>query len=625
MKPTIPSTKKQMSLFDCPSDETLKKNKKRKKLAQIEIPPEGWAKPEWPVTYITEYSSLGSVVEDLLKYRAIGFDIETTGLDPHDPNTKIRLLQFARPGKTWVVDLFMVKDIGPLANIITSNKVTKVGHYLKFECSILMEILKCEPKRLFCTYVAAKLLSAGERKECTLAAVAKENLNVSLNKEEQISDWNSPNISTKQIEYAALDAEIALKVSKVQLDKLIQESLQEIALLEFNLIAPVVQVELNGIFLNTVKWMDNAYSLEKSCRSLESELQQEAEKIGLLGFNPRSVPQKLKLLQLMGLNISSTDESTMKRYRNQLPIIDTMLEFSDIQKKVSSWGEKYLEYINPYTGRIHPTFDSLGTATGRYACNTPNLQQIPRTKVWRSCFIPQPGFVFVVTDYSQIELRVAGEMTQDPAMLYAYRNGIDIHRLTASTVFGCKPEEVTKEQRQASKAINFGLIYSMSAKGLKTYARDGYGVHMTDADAEAFRQKYFNLYKEVKKWHRETYKKIENGMKEVRTVGGRLRKWSPDTPIWIGAALNTPVQGTAADGMKQAQIILHNQLKQFDKKDVIGAVNLIHDEVVIEVRKEMAEDVKVVVEQSLIKGMQTYIHTVPVEVETGVGTSWADK
>lgn len=584
-----------------------------------------YAKPAWPWEYVTDPNDLPRIAEDLSKRPLNGLDIETTGVDPHQD--RVRLVQLARHGQTYLLDLFRLGTLGPVADVLKGGPI-KVGHVLKFETKMLNATQGIEPYPLFCTHTANKLIDR-QYSGNTLAEVADNYLGIKMDKTEQASDWSAPELSERQLDYAALDAEAPVKLYQPMADALLADGLGHIAQLEFDLIHPVAALETAGIKIDVERWRKNADELEQEANQLEAQLKQLLHEEGFPGaarFNARSPQQVMEALHAVGPQVKSTREETLKKYRMRYPFVDVLLKYREVHKKVSSWGHKYLEHLNEHTHRFHPKFDPLGAASGRYSCSSPNLQQIPHTAFWRGCFIAEDGYLILVADYSQIELRVAAAIARDQDMLEAYKAGIDIHRLTAATVYGGRVEAVTKDQRQAAKAINFGLIYGMSAEGLKHYARSSYGVILSDAEARQFRSRYFQRYGGIKRWHEEQKIELESGrMREIRTLGGRVRKWTPDKVPWLGIILNTPVQGTAADGMKQSQVILHKRLKAAGYGDGARVVNLVHDEIVMEVRKDLIGEVSPLLCQSMVDGMKVYIKDVPIEVEPLVGDSWAAK
>jgi DNA polymerase-1 len=267
------------------------------------------------------------------------------------------------------------------------------------------------------------------------------------------------------------------------------------------------------------------------------------------------------------------------------------------------------------------------------SCSDPNLQQIPRGSDYRRCFAARPGFVLVKADYSQIELRIAAKIADEPVMLAAYRDGRDLHTLTAARLLGKRPEEVAKADRQLAKAVNFGLLFGMGWKSLRGYALANYGVRMTDDEAQAYREAFFRLYPGLRGWHRRVGGRVEAlfdrdpaGTHEVRTLGGRRRVLPVAKRDAAGQpypnrteALNTPVQGAGADGLKAAVALLWQR-----RVECPGAAPVLfcHDEVVVEAAAADADRAAVWLRKAMADGMAPLIAPVPVEVEVAVGRTW---
>jgi DNA polymerase I-like protein with 3'-5' exonuclease and polymerase domains len=254
-------------------------------------------------------------------------------------------------------------------------------------------------------------------------------------------------------------------------------------------------------------------------------------------------------------------------------------------------------------------------------CSKPNLQQIPRLKDFRKCFRPLPGKKLIIADYSQVELRIAAQISGDEKMIQAYNQGQDLHKLTAAWTNEVSVADVTSEMRQLSKAINFGLVFGMGAEQLVIYAFSSYGVVLTLNQARQFRAKYFKAYEGVNAWQQKTFRQIKpKGV--VRTLSGRLRYLEANAH---NEYLNSQVQGTGADGLKRALRILYDRLKCYGGRARI--VHMVHDEIAIEAddEPEFLVQVRADLERSMIEGMSEFITKVPIVVDSGVGCSWAEK
>ena len=250
------------------------------------------------------------------------------------------------------------------------------------------------------------------------------------------------------------------------------------------------------------------------------------------------------------------------------------------------------------------------------SCGGPNIQQIPRDKHFRACFSASKGNKLVIADYSQIELRVVAEISRDERMIKAYRNGEDLHRLTASLISGKHIEEVTKEERQSAKAMNFGLVFAMGAKGLQSYAKETYDVDMTLEQAEQFRNRFFHAYQGVAAWH----KRLKNNPPlQSRTVAGRKHVYGGHSGL--SGLCNTPVQGSAADIIKNALGMLVDKLDNTNTK----IVAVVHDEIVLETERNQAPEVANILKETMEKAGAQYLRLVPLLAEVQIADNWAEK
>ena len=317
----------------------------------------------------------------------------------------------------------------------------------------------------------------------------------------------------------------------------------------------------------------------------------------------------------------STDEEVLQELAADYPLPKVLLEHRALSKLKSTYTDSLPRMVNAKTGRVHTTFGQATAVTGRLASNDPNLQNIPvRTaegRRIREAFIAPPGHVLVSADYSQVELRIMAHLSEDPALLHAFHAGHDIHRVTAGEIFSVTPEEVSSDQRRYIKAVNFGLIYGMSAFGLAQQLGIERGA------AQQFIDKYFTRYPGVAEYMRRT-REVARRQGYVETVFGR-RLWLPDINAAGGprragaerAAINAPMQGTAADLIKLAMIAVQNWL---DRERLATKLLLqVHDELVLEVPQAEQERV-----QRELPALMTGVATlrVPLVVDVGIGANW---
>ncbi|WP_213699015.1 bifunctional 3'-5' exonuclease/DNA polymerase [Acetomicrobium sp.] len=543
----------------------------------------------------------------------LAIDTETTGLDPL--KDRIRLVQIGAPGEPpLLLDMFALereKTISALNELLEDIGKTKLFHNAKFDLSFLKVAGVNVEGPIFDTMLAEQLIISGlGNSSVKLSDLSLKYLHRPLSKEQQTSDW-SGELSKGQLEYAARDVTVLLELYTPITQGIKKAKLSEVAQIEFETLPAVVALELNGILLDRQK-------LEKLTGQLHTELEEaEANCRNLFGdgINLNSPKQLLEALEKRGIKTDKTDAATLKSMEKKHPEASVILRYRKASKAVSTFTEKLPGFIHPVTGRIHPSYWQLGAATGRFSCSNPNLQQIPNELRFRECFIPAPGNKFVIADYSQIELRVAAAISRDPVMLKAYRTGEDLHRQTAAILTGKDPADIDKKERQLAKAVNFGLLFAMGARGLSDYAENSYGVKMSVREAEEFKGKFFDHYTGLRDWHKCTK---SGSYYEARTLKGRRRLWS--TVSSLNERLNMPVQGTAADIMKIALARLPKALQGTEAK----LVAIIHDEIILEVPEDKAEEAKRMLVTVMESAGDGFID-IPLVAEAAIADSWAGK
>lgn len=387
------------------------------------------------------------------------------------------------------------------------------------------------------------------------------------------------------------------------------------------------QTELNGIYID-LEGLDNVRAEYKqkemeALNILQSQYDinwNSPQQVQDVLFNQEGLPT-LKLSEKTGK--PSADAKVLKKlasmgYKLPQQILDYKFYYGANSKFLSKWGN-----YAKYDGRIHPNFNITNVVTGRTSCSDPNLQQVPRNKDLRSLFTAPPGRVFIEADYSQIELRVAAHYAQESNMLKIYREGGDIHTETARTLCGGEP---TKEDRSKAKAVNFGFLYGMQAKGFVDYAFDSYGVVFTSSEAERYRDLFFQKYSRLLTWHDKMAQLCEaNG--GVSNLFGRFRalpkiysqyKWERNEAV--RRAINSPVQGTASDLLLCAAVQIQNELgPKYDLK-IVGTV---HDSILAEIPQECADecvaDIKRIMSHPEALDVFGIEFSLPIESDVGVG------
>jgi DNA polymerase-1 len=318
---------------------------------------------------------------------------------------------------------------------------------------------------------------------------------------------------------------------------------------------------------------------------------------------------------VLGVELPDTKDETLAFHAKEHEFIAALRNYRKAFKLASTYGAGWLESGYQQQGRIYASWRQLRAATGRMACDHPNLQNIPRSGTLRSCIRAPEGRVFVIADYSQIELRIAAKISGDTEMLAAYAEGQDLHTLTAQSLTGYK--DVSKDDRKLAKAVNFGLLYGMGAKGLQSYALRSYGVEMSLEEAVLYRRRFFETYPGLKRWHDNERRAWHRNEGETRTLTGR-RRMSVER---LTDRLNAPVQGTAADGLKLALAFLWKR-----RDECPGAVPILvcHDEVVVECDADKAEEAKEWLDQAMNDGMDAVVNvTEPhILIEVEASASW---
>ncbi len=326
----------------------------------------------------------------------------------------------------------------------------------------------------------------------------------------------------------------------------------------------------------------------------------------------------------------STKRSELLRAAHYPPIL-ALVKLSRIDKILTSFGQTLTALVSPATGRIHAHYRVASTASGRASCAGPNLQQIPRDPRFRALFVPAPGFVFIVADYSSMELRAAAYRSRDAAMTAAFEQGLDLHKLTAARMTGKPLEEVTDEERKGAKAVNFGAIYGQGAAGLVQSAWAQWGLVLDLTEAKAWLKTFDDTYYGFAQWRRDHYRRCEERLRIVigkdadRGIGRIYPKSRvPEGESFYTRCCNLPVQGACADASMLALAYVDDRL--FEAGIDGGPVAWLHDEIVLEVREDQAERAAEILKQSMIDGFAETFPGAPLNglVEPHIGLNWGE-
>jgi DNA polymerase-1 len=572
-------------------------------------------------TLVKNASELAGIAKTLEETEVVSVDVETTALSPRDG--RIRLLQLATPDETFVVDVFETDDLTPLKEVLEEGPV-KALHNGKFDYAFLKSQHGISLSPIFDTMLAAQLLAGGDQSPSfSLEAVAKRHIDVEIDKSARMDDW-SGKLSKAQIEYAARDASVLLPLHERLAKELEEEKLGAVSKIEFRAVAAIAEIELAGIKLDVQRWKELELTVRKrrdeKALALEAQFPAPEGVLPLEGLGPwlnlNSPQQIIEAFRTLGIELPDTRVWTLLKVDH--PAAQLLLEYRELQKKLGTYLETYPSFIHPKTGRIHANFLQCRVPTGRLACTNPNVQQIPHENEFRSCFVAEQGNVLVVADYSQIELRILAEVSDDPGFVRAFQEGEDLHRVTAATMFGVEKDGVTKEQRSAAKRINFGLAYGRGAKSLS--AQLG-----TDEErARALIDEYFANYPKVQRYLQSTAARAMK-TRTLRTLSGRVRKFGDPSKldsVTKGAmrreAMNYPIQGASADIAKLALNYVREELEGIDAR----LINCIHDEFVVECAEEIAAEVSEKTKAAMIRAGEKLLKRVPVEVEAAISHEW---
>ena len=418
------------------------------------------------------------------------------------------------------------------------------------------------------------------------------------------------------------------KVSEKTLEELSKiDSINLFNEIEMPLVKVLGEMQVNGIYVDKEELISFGSKLKEQIETLKTEI------YNLCGeeFNINSTQQlgtilfeKLKLpVYKKTKNGYSTDVEILEKLKPEHPVIEKILEYRSLMKLNSTYVEGLLTYVNERTHRIHSYFHQTITATGRISSTEPNLQNIPTRyelgKLLRKAFKPADGYIFIDADYSQIELRVLAHISGDRTMLKAFRNDEDIHKQAASKVFDVPIEEVTKEQRTSAKAVNFGIVYGISDFGLSEQL--GISKKLAKKYIEQYLEKYSGIKKFMDKIVDETREKgyVETLFHRRRYIPELTSNNYMVRQFGARAAMNTPIQGTAADIMKIAMINVFNRLRKekLDAKIILQ----VHDELIVEAKKECQEQVETILKEEMESAMKLKI---PLKVEISEANNWYD-
>jgi DNA polymerase-1 len=606
------------------------------------------AKPEEVVktVIVRDEAGLHDLVNTLNNAKAIVWDVETTSTDQMMAEL-VGIALAVDSGTGFYVpvghqngeQLPLQTVIGALRGPLTNPKIEKQAHNAGYDL-VVMQRYGIDVSPITFDTMVAEWMRDTTSKFLGLKAFANQYLKVHMTEITELIGTGKKQITMDAVPieqaapYAAADAAITYRaveylrpelVQYPQVKKLFDE-------LEMPLIPVIAAMEQNGVVLDIPYLAKLSEELTHELNKLEQEIYDLSGGYGKFNINS---PKQLNdvLFDKLGLSVQgikktqhgySTDAATLDNLKGQHEIVDKILNYRELSKLKGTYVDALPVLVNPRTGRVHTNYNQTGSSTGRFSSSNPNLQNIPiRTELGRRvrrAFIAPQGTRLLSVDYSQVELRILAHISHDKTLLEAFAQNQDIHKATAATVYGIPLEAVTYEQRNFAKRVNFGLIYGMGAFRL---ARES---NLTLAEAQAFIDTYFNRLPGVRRYLDETLKFVhEHGY--VETLLGRrgdfkILKSSLNQQTrqgWERAAINMPIQGTAADIIKKAMIELHHELRR--RKLRAKMVLQVHDELVLEAPENAIPETRDLVEQ-VMEG--AYPLDAPLRANAEVGENWCD-
>jgi len=406
-----------------------------------------------------------------------------------------------------------------------------------------------------------------------------------------------------------IDDRISIEQMKIGNKSIVEElktnDLGAVFQLEMDCLPVIAQMELNGMLIDRQKLDQLLNNLKKNLTPMDKQLHDYFGNINL------DSSQQLKdVCNSKGIQIAGTKREILLPLANDYPILQTIIEYRRITGHINKCKE-ILKNIDSETKRVHPLYNQV-VDTGRMSCSNPNIHGIPKLNEFRSLFVAPEGSKIIRADFSQIELRVAAKISRDPTMINAFKAKKDLHKLTASLIMDKPIQDVSDPERQRAKAVNFGLLFGMSAKSLQEYAMISYQIFLSMEDSERFRYRFYSSYKGFEDWQQKQLCK-----NETRTLSNRRRIWKDQSPKPT-QLFNSPIQGTAADILKRSLVLLSDKLFGWDAK-IIGTI---HDEILVETPDECVAPVKEVVENSMIEAGKFYLESVPVKVDVSDSGTW---
>ena len=598
---------------------------------------------------ITNMKALELLMKDIYDLGYFVFDLETDSLNVIDANLigvaiclsvkrsyYIPLAHKDEDGKIIEEQIDFKEALKQLNNILSNSSLIKIGHNIKYDIAVLKRY-KIDVVSFEDTMLMSYINDAGNHRH-GMDELAKVHFNRDTIKFKDVVGTGKSQITfdyveiEKAIEYAAEDAEITFKLYLLLKKKLSEEkNISAYNYLEKPLVASILEMEINGIKINTEYLQSLSSEFEKKINSLEKTI----FKLCGVEFNIGS-PKQLGDVLFNKLNLTPPKKTKTGEFSTGIEVLEDLafegnkvaedlITWRQLSKLKNTYTEALQTHINKTTQRIHTSYAMASTNTGRLSSSDPNLQNIPirstEGRLIRKAFIAEKGYKILSADYSQVELRVLAHIAKIEPLIAAFKNGEDIHALTASEIFSTDIKKITPDLRRRAKAVNFGIIYGISAFGLAKQ------LSISNHEANNFIKKYFDKFPGIKKYMEDT-KALCREQGYVETLCGRKcffpkikDKNFAYRSFQERAAINAPIQGTAADIIKRAMIKIYE--KNISNNNDCKMLLQVHDELIFEVKESKIEKYQALIRQEMENALDPLISLdVPLLVESSFGDNW---
>ena len=598
---------------------------------------------------ITNMKALELLIKDIYDLGYFVFDLETDSLNVIDANLVgvaiclsvkrsyyIPLAHKDENGKIIKEQIDFKEALKQLNNILSNSSLIKIGHNIKYDIAVLKRY-KIDVVSFEDTMLMSYINDAGNHRH-GMDELAKVHFNRDTIKFKDVVGTGKSQITfdyveiEKAIEYAAEDAEITFKLYLLLKKKLSEgKNISAYNYLEKPLVASILEMEINGIKINTEYLQSLSSEFEKKINSLEKAI----FKLCGVEFNIGS-PKQLGDVLFNKLNLTPPKKTKTGEFSTGIEVLEDLafegnkvaedlITWRQLSKLKNTYTEALQTHINKTTQRIHTSYAMASTNTGRLSSSDPNLQNIPirstEGRLIRKAFIAEKGYKILSADYSQVELRVLAHIAKIEPLIAAFKNGEDIHALTASEIFSTDIKKITPDLRRRAKAVNFGIIYGISAFGLAKQ------LSITNHEANNFIKKYFDKFPGIKKYMEDT-KALCREQGFVETLCGRKcffpkikDKNFAYRSFQERAAINAPIQGTAADIIKRAMIKIHE--KNISNNNDCKMLLQVHDELIFEIKESKIEKFQALIRQEMENALNPLISLdVPLLVESSFGDNW---